>query len=117
MLANHNRPTIHYLYGEDQLGGGQIRHNYKFFIVVRNRIFNVSGIISMLFGVMVQDRHQAFSINTMPKTEDVKGFTDALRKHIGLEELVLEDLLLNAEQPMEYTIAPGVLEFLGKRPI
>jgi hypothetical protein len=112
MLVNHNSPIIHYLYGEEQLSGGQIKHTYKFFIVVRNRIFNVSGLISMAFGVTVQDRSQAFSVNTLPKSEDVKAFTDALRKHIGLDELTLEDLVVSAEQPMEYILSPAVMEFM-----
>ena len=112
MLTKHNYPAIHYLYNEEPAVGGQIKHNYKFFVLVKNRIFNVSGVISMIFGVTVQDRSQAFSINTLTKTDDVKAFTKALREHTELDNLFIEDLLQTAEQPMEYTISSAVTEFL-----
>jgi hypothetical protein len=111
MLSTRNHPTIHYLYNEEQVGS-QIKHTYKFYIITQGRIFNVSGIITMIFGVTVQDRSQAFSINTLPRNEDTKAFTDALKKQLDLPDLILEDLILTAEQPLEYTIAPSVLEFL-----
>jgi hypothetical protein len=111
MLAAQTRPVIHFIRSEDVLGPKQFKHTYRFFIASDNQIFNVSGLITAIFAVVVHDRSQTFSINNLNAEEDLKQFSDAIMRVTGLPNLVLTDIVMGAEDVLDLVISPGMLGF------
>lgn len=110
MLAAQTRPAIHFIRGEETLAPKQFKHTYRFFVINRDNIFNVSGIITAAFGVTVNDRSQAFSINSLTSEEDLKQFSDAIRRFTELP-VTFVDLLTGAADVLEIIISAQVEEF------
>ena len=104
LLAAQRRPAIHFIRSEDVLGPKQIKHTYRFFVVNVSEIFNVSGLVTAAFGVIVNDRSQAFSVNALNAEEDLKQFTDAIRRFVEIPNLILIDLLIGATDVLELVI-------------
>src|ERR1700759_1852675 len=92
MLAAQKRPAIHFLRSEEVLSPKQMRHTYRFFISNIDELFNVSGLITAIFASTVQDRSQAFSVNSLSAEDDLKQFWDALKRVTGMERLELSDI-------------------------
>jgi hypothetical protein len=105
------RPTIHYLHQDEKIGS-QIKHNYRFFVLNNCGHYNVSGLVSAAFGVNVNDRSQAFSVNTLSHEEDIIGFRNNLAKLLSIPELILEDLILSAKETLVFGFSPQAAEFL-----
>lgn len=110
-MLSDERPTIYYV-SQDERTGNLTKHTYKFFILNPCGHYNVSGLISAAFGVNVQDRSSAFSINQMSHDDDVKAFRDSLAKIVGEPDLILEDLITSAKETLEFGISPHAIEFL-----
>jgi hypothetical protein len=113
MLAAQTRPAIHFIRAEDVMGPKQIKHTYRFFVVNRSEIYNVSGLITAIFGVTVHDRSQAFSINALSADEDLKNFGEAIRRFTELP-VTLVDLLVGATDVLNFVINPMLLEFISE---
>lgn len=110
-----DRPVIHYVSQDEPVGGmtvKQTKHTYKFFIVNQCGHYNVSGLISAVFGVNVNDRSSAFSINTLTAEEDIKNFRNALSKILEIDDLILEDLITSAKDTLVFGISPQATQFL-----
>jgi hypothetical protein len=105
------RPAIHYLHVDEKIGS-QTKHNYRFFVLNNCGHYNVSGLVTACFGVNVNDRSQAFSINTLSHEEDVMGFRNNLAQILGIPELILEDLILSAKETLVFGFSPQAAEFL-----
>ena len=106
-----DHPVIHYVSQDDRFGA-QTKHTYKFFILNQCGHYNVSGLISASFGVNVNDRSSAFSINQLSHDDDIKAFRDSLSKILGINELALEDLITSAKDTLEFGISPEASQFL-----
>lgn len=105
------RPVIHYIH-QDERAGNQTRHNYRFFILNTTGHYNVSGLVAAAFGALVNDRSQTFSLNALSYEEDIKGFRNSLAKLLGIEYLILEDLILSAKDTLIFGFSPQAAEFL-----
>jgi len=93
-------------------GQNQWRHSYRFFIVNPTGLYNVSGLVTLIFDVPVGDRTQCFSVTQMTPEQDREAFLKALRGHLEMPDLELTDLLLSAKQTLEFVISPMAYEFL-----
>jgi hypothetical protein len=117
-LLTGPRNVINYIQDSVQLNQNQWRHVYRFFVVNSAGLYNISGLITMIFNVKVSDRAQTVSLTQMNAEQDREAFTNALRKQLDLPDLVLEDLLLTAKETLEFVISPMAYEFfpLSKLP-
>jgi hypothetical protein len=111
MLAAQERPVIHFVRADEALGPKQWKHTYRFFILTPTGLYNISGAITACFGVNVNDRSQAFTINGLSAEEDLKSFTDAVQKFTGLP-VMLEDLILSAKEILEFSWTDSATKFL-----
>jgi len=111
MLLDKRRPAIHYIHQDEKIGS-QIKHCYRFFVLNNGGHYNVSGLIAAAFGVNVNDRSQAFSVNTLSHEDDVLGFRNSLAQLLDIPGLVLEDLILSAKDTLIFGISPQAAEFL-----
>jgi hypothetical protein len=105
------RNVISYTQDSAKTGETQWRHVYRFFIINPTGLYNISGLVTMLFNVPVSDRAQCFSLTQMSPEQDREAFIQALRKHTNIPDLILEDLVLNAVQTLEFVISPLAYEF------
>jgi hypothetical protein len=112
LLAAQTRPAIHFVRNEDVLAPKQIKHNYRFYIANVSEIFNVSGLITAAFGAHVNDRSQTFSVNSLNSEEDLKQFSDAIRRFTGIPNLILVDLLTGATDVLDMVINPNMQCFM-----
>lgn len=117
MLAAKDIPIIHFVRNSETLGGGKFKHNYRFFIINDENLYNVSGAITAAFGAEVNDRSMVFSTNANQPDDDLKAFNDAMRKFLMLPNLELHDLMNSARQVLEFTIHPDALAFLPPVPL
>jgi hypothetical protein len=90
----------------------QWRHNYRFFIINPTGLYNISGLVTMIFNVPVSDRAQCYSVTQMDPVQDREAFLKSLRQHLEMPDLTLEDLILNAKHTLEFVISPMAYEFL-----
>jgi hypothetical protein len=106
-----DRPAIHYIHQDEKIGS-QTKHSYRFFVLNNCGHYNVSGLIAAAFGVNVNDRSQAFSVNTLSHEDDVLGFRNSLAQLLGIPELIIEDLILSAKDTLIFGFSPQAAEFL-----
>lgn len=111
MLAAQKRPVIHFIRSEEVLGPKQNRHTYRFFVINSGELFNISALITAAFAATVQDRSQAFSVNSLGPDDDLKQFWEGLQRLTELSHLDMVDLLTGANNAVDMTINPGVMEF------
>jgi hypothetical protein len=105
------RPAIHYIHQDEKIGN-QTKHNYRFFVLNNCGHYNVSGLVTACFGVNVNDRSQAFSVNPMSHEEDVLNFRNNLAQILNIPGLILEDLILSAKETLVFGFSPWAAEFL-----
>lgn len=110
-LLTGPRTVINYTQDSLQASQNQWRHAYRFFIVNPSGLYNISGLVTMIFNVKVSDRAQTFSITQMNADQDRAAFQAALAKALDLPDLVLEDLILTAKETLEFVISPMAYEF------
>lgn len=108
MLAEN--PVIYYVHQDDPIGK-ITKHSYKFFIINSSGHYNISGLVTAIFGVNVNDRSTTFSINAMSHEDDIKSFQSNLAKLIDQPELQLADLILSAKETLDFIISPEAIEF------
>ena len=117
MLEAQKQPVLHYVRNNESLGSGKFKHTYRFFIINDGNVFNVSGAITAAFGAEVNDRSMLYSINTMAPEDDLKAFSDAIRKFTGMTDLALKDLVEGAKEVLIFQISPEVFEFFPVVPL
>jgi hypothetical protein len=117
MLAAQRRPAIHFIRSEEVLSSKQLRHTYRFFIINIDELFNVSGLITAVFASTVQDRAQAFSVNSLNAEDDLKQFWDALKRFTEIERLELIDILTGTSNVLDLTINQNVLDLFPNEDI
>lgn len=104
------RPVIYYLHQDEKIGA-LTKHSYRFFILNDSGHYNVSGLISAAFGVNVNDRSIAFSVNQLSHEDDVQGFRNSLAQLIR-PDLQLEDLILSAKDTLVFGFSVAAATFL-----
>lgn len=111
-MIDSNAPhMLYYVRASEPAGTGKTKHAYRFYVINRASIFNVSGAVTAAFGAEVNDRSQTFTINSMAPADDLRTFSDALKKLLLMPDLELVDLLENAKQVLEFNIASDALAF------
>ena len=111
-LLTGPRTVISYTQESAQLAQNQWRHNYRFFIINPRWIYNISGLITALFNTRVTDRSLTFSISASNAEQDRENFIRFLRQSLNLPDLILEDLIANAKETLEFVISPQAIQFL-----
>ena len=104
-------PVIYYVHQDEPIGK-MTKHTYKFFVINEQGHYNVSGLVTAIFGVNVNDRSSTFSVNTMSHEDDVKAFQSNLARLLDQPELQLADLVLSAQETLEFVISPQAMEFV-----
>lgn len=110
LLTNRPRNVVNYLQESAQVNAQQWRHLYRFFVNTPGGLFNVSGLVTVLFGIKLSDRSCVVSLTQMNADQDLQAFTQTLRKQLSLTDLVLEDLVGTAHETIHWTINPDLKE-------
>jgi hypothetical protein len=109
-------PVIYYVH-QDEKVGQMTKHSYRFFVINDSGHYNISGLITAIFGANVNDRSTCFSVNNLSHEDDITSFKSSLTKVLAIEKLELADLILSAKETLEFTISPNCLEFLPIGPM
>jgi hypothetical protein len=109
-------PVIYYV-NQDEVVGKMTKHTYRFFVINESGHYNVSGLITAIFGANVNDRSCCFSLNALNHEDDIASFKSSLIKLLTLEKLELADLILSAKETLEFTISPNCFEFFPLSPM
>lgn len=111
-----SNPVIYYVH-QDEPVNKMTKHTYRFFVINDSGHYNISGLITAIFGANVNDRSSCFSVNNLNHDDDVASFKSSLIKILDLEKLELADLILSAKETLEFTISPNCFEFFPISPM
>jgi hypothetical protein len=109
-------PIIYYIHQDERIDK-LTKHTYRFFVINDSGHYNVSGLITAIFGANVNDRSTCFSFNALSHEDDIASFKSSITKILSLEKLELADLILSAKETLEFTISPNCFEFFPLSPM
>lgn len=115
-MLPEEKPVVYYVH-QDEPAGKMTKHSYRFFVINDYGHYNVSGLITAIFGANVNDRSTCFSINALSHEEDISSFKTSLAKVLNLEKLDLADLILSAKNTLEFSISPNCFDFFPMSPM
>jgi len=113
LIKDGPRNAVYYMQESVQVNDKQWRHAYRFFTLSRNALFNISGLITMLFNAKVTDRTQTYSFTQMNAEQDRAAFNQALRKELAIPDLDLDELISSAIDVLEYRLNPITEDYLN----